>query len=723
MASDCDKCNGLEAKLLEKQQDIDKLKNEVTFKTAYLFEERSLYLKLQQEFEDFKRLHEKCNGTGGSEKASGEEGKIIEGLRKELAEKDRTIAELTMKMEKKKSSASLPQLDRQKNTTSRKKKKERTVTPEVRTDSPVKLPDARTDSPVNIAALGGAEQENTESEVDNKEGYSDGKSDNSESVLDKKEELEDSSSMVGEVAPLSSSSTQPRISESGENVSEVEVEKLGGALAGGESRPTPLGHTMTEKRFVVGEKRAEGIGELKSSVSINAFSKGAPPNDERKRFFTASSLSTGNMIKPVVVPKKKENQDKVENDLVMFSKNFQVQIKGGTLPKIIERCTNESATDNNFVDTFLLTYRTYLNAGELLEMLFERYNIPDPQGVEDVALQQFNEARKIIRLRVGNLIKRWLTHHFHDFNDNPEILNRLTDFVNSTYMNTDPSLGKSIIGQIDNSRKTKERENSFSSPPPKSIIPTKDSFDDFDPVEVARQLCIFEQQMFKSIHTKECLNQGWNSKTNEKKLELSPNVTRMIRHFNDVSFWVQAQILSQKKLDLRVKMMKKFIKIMKASREFNNFNLIQEILAGFAGNAIFRLKKTWAKIEKEKKVFDEYSQLKATLAQDHNYKTYRDVLKEVNPPCLPYLGVFLTDLTFLEDGNPNILPLEGRNDIINFEKMRKVSVVIQRIVIYQQQPYNFTKVDMIYNYFDSLASKTMTEAELYSLSLEVEPRE
>jgi len=84
---------------------------------------------------------------------------------------------------------------------------------------------------------------------------------------------------------------------------------------------------------------------------------------------------------------------------------------------------------------------------------------------------------------------------------------------------------------------------------------------------------------------------------------------------------------------------------------------------------------------------------------------------------------FLTDLTFIEDGNPNILNIDGRTDIINFEKMRKVSVVIEKIVIYQQQPYNFSKVDQIYSYVENIASKNLTEKELYSLSMDVEPRE
>jgi len=206
-------------------------------------------------------------------------------------------------------------------------------------------------------------------------------------------------------------------------------------------------------------------------------------------------------------------------------------------------------------------------------------------------------------------------------------------------------------------------------------------------------------------------------------MELSPNISQMIKHFNDLSYWIQFEILQQKKPEQRYKVFKFFVKLLRCSRDYNNFNLCQEVLSAISSSSIFRLKKTWAKFERDKKLYEIYETIKNTMTPTANYKEYRSQIKNSNPPCLPYLGIFLTDLTFIEDGNPNYLEIEGRSDIINFEKMRQVSLVIEKIVIYQQQPYNFTKIDSLQNFLQTRIQVTHTTNELYNLSLELEPRE
>jgi son of sevenless-like protein len=138
--------------------------------------------------------------------------------------------------------------------------------------------------------------------------------------------------------------------------------------------------------------------------------------------------------------------------------------------------------------------------------------------------------------------------------------------------------------------------------------------------------------------------------------------------------------------------------------------------------AVHRLNHSWGELDS--RTTADYQECMTTMANDKSFKTYREKLMFASPPCVPYLGIFLTDLTFVEDGNPDLVKSKTGKMLINWKKKKMVHEVISNIKQYQYKPYDFQPVYQIQKLMDKLFSehKQQTEEVLYKKSLELEPR-
>lgn len=104
-----------------------------------------------------------------------------------------------------------------------------------------------------------------------------------------------------------------------------------------------------------------------------------------------------------------------------------------------------------------------------------------------------------------------------------------------------------------------------------------------------------------------------------------------------------------------------------------------------------------------------------------SYRVFRRELEHVVLPCIPYVGVFLTDLTFIEDGNPDM-----KGDLINWDKRKLVHNIIAQIQKFQMVGYNLQKDVIIDRYLQEALNKSSTlykdDREMYAKSLLLEPR-
>ena len=83
-------------------------------------------------------------------------------------------------------------------------------------------------------------------------------------------------------------------------------------------------------------------------------------------------------------------------------------------------------------------------------------------------------------------------------------------------------------------------------------------------------------------------------------------------------------------------------------------------------------------------------------------------------------GVYLTDLTFIEDGIPGVIK---KTNLINFAKRAKTAEVIRDIQQYQNVPYTLQPVPELQDFILSHMQAAGDVHDMYDRSLQVEPRE
>ncbi|KAI8810741.1 ras guanine nucleotide exchange factor domain-containing protein [Cladochytrium replicatum] len=448
-------------------------------------------------------------------------------------------------------------------------------------------------------------------------------------------------------------------------------------------------------------------------------------------------------------------------------------VKGGRLQQLIERATSPSNDDAEYLPILISTHHSFTTSLELLTMLIKRYSVTPQYGLNQ---RQFDLVlnKKVVPIRLGvcHFLKLWISNHFEeDFAQNEALVLRFRDFVQRKVAHDFEAFSVELLQTLDNklegieaasvvqtpARSPLPTNTSFlsvpSTPPPSSSpliasltfqkrAQTTDLasllnsdpayFFEIDPYEMARQLTAMEFTYFTGVKPYECTDQIWGERR-QKELKWAPTgketgIARMIRHTNQLTNWVASNIVSCETLKARVSALKYFMQLALGCREVNNFNGITGVVAGLSMAPVTRLKKTWQALsEKFQKIHDAYTEVADTVSPKAQYANYRRALKDLKPPLIPFLGVYLTDLTFIELGNPSFLP---DTLFINFEKRRKVYATIKQIRMHQQTAYSISAVAAIQDFLRSVdgvnASQKevlLTEDELYEQSLIVEPRE
>ncbi|KAI8099513.1 ras guanine nucleotide exchange factor domain-containing protein [Halteromyces radiatus] len=307
--------------------------------------------------------------------------------------------------------------------------------------------------------------------------------------------------------------------------------------------------------------------------------------------------------------------------------------------------------------------------------------------------------------------------------------------------------------------------------------------------DLAQQLCLVERGVLLQVNWEEMVHCRWTKMANlstmmeedeglkmdshqddnhatyysrqTRQLQLmrgeqEGGVQQLIKRFNTVCQWVSSEIVRTPVLDDR------------KCQVYSNFATLVQILLGLQSPSVSRLRKTWARVsDTEMRLLEQLSSFTSPMK---NWKHIRDNMtlvadeygmspkevqiqlpgsidRQLNKPkiklpfggCIPFLGLYLSDLVFNSEQPSYLEPSHDhhkiyqsytkqsttspllRQPLVNFRKYRIIATIIKRILTFQDlaSRYSFEQLDPLYTsclHLDALDTDTIRQ-----LSLTIEP--
>nr|XP_046254273.1 ral guanine nucleotide dissociation stimulator-like 2 isoform X2 [Scatophagus argus] len=413
-------------------------------------------------------------------------------------------------------------------------------------------------------------------------------------------------------------------------------------------------------------------------------------------------------------------------------------VKAGTEEKLVLHLLHSFAMgDSSFVTIFLSTYRSFTSTKRVLDILTDRLENPPGDSERSQTRQSFNKA-------VCTVFSTWLSEYPEDFKSlgEPSRLLRLAPLLPQNSSSAVDLRARLLRIAEELSEKallpnTHEDQTGFTSPPPDTSKFEPTSILGFPAALIAEQLTKIETELFVRLVPYHCLGSLWSQRDKKGREGVCWSVRATVRQFNKLANAVLASCLWPTTLrsQQRARLLEKWISVAEECRARKNFSSLYAIVSALQSNPIHRLRRTWQDTDRE--AVRRYEELSEIFSDKDNYSHSRELLKEEGTSkfanldnrlnnkhlsrsnaqgTVPYLGIFLTDLTMLDTAVKDRLD----NGYINFDKRRREFEVLAQIRLLQSSCKNcvFSSDEAFTQWYQSVP--TLTEEESYRLSNEIE---
>eukprot|EP00835_Amoeboradix_gromovi_P005114 NODE_451_length_8312_cov_0.348594.p2 type:complete len:846 gc:universal NODE_451_length_8312_cov_0.348594:8085-5548(-) len=327
-----------------------------------------------------------------------------------------------------------------------------------------------------------------------------------------------------------------------------------------------------------------------------------------------------------------------DKEVSLYQKNPNNEnsvLMAATVERFLEILTNPELCDEDFLDTFLMCYRSFLKPLELFDTILSRFDAQLPENASPEEIEYYRVNIIQLQSQVMKIFDVWIVRYWFDFAVNTDLKNDLIDVLDS--LSVDPTLGDRAIGLIEAVASENEKFENLVNISKASNNKSKSldsmlmqySFED-----ITEQLCLVNSQLYQSIHPIEFLNYIWRKKGEEEEYA-TPMLDRFIARFDNESYWVATEICDTKDLKKRTQILTQFIMIAKKCVDTSNFFSAFSLLGGLSMLPVERLKKTWKGLSNDAK--KAYEDVVHFCDPSKNMKNYRDKLGIALPPIVPFL--------------------------------------------------------------------------------------
>ncbi|CAG7837545.1 unnamed protein product [Allacma fusca] len=411
-------------------------------------------------------------------------------------------------------------------------------------------------------------------------------------------------------------------------------------------------------------------------------------------------------------------------------------LRAGSLKKVIEAIANDDTDiQATHLSVFLATYRTFASPAEVMNEIIKIYRGSTDEFLSKAMLDALNV---------------WLDTYPEDFELGTEGFECLHKTV--LPFAQDENLKSLLLKtqyKLRSRRKMKKAASVHSLRAYSPVCIKTYSLPTIPENHFAQQLTYCDKELFLNLRVWECLGGLWKRRCG------CPTVAATVEQFNALSGRVVATILLDPAASIqsRAKTLDKWIRISQELRLLKNFSSLKAIVSGLESNPVFRLSKVWQLIAKDRLAI--FSQLSQIFSEENNRMAQRTLLEtegtakfptptkspkekrflnrvlrssqsttklfpaEIDTPngTIPYLGTFLTDLTFIDSA----LPDRVHGDLINFEKRRKEFEILAQLKLLQgsAKGYRLEEDPYFTGWFSALVC--LDDKSAYELSLSIQP--